>query len=877
MRPKSLSNNPLIRRNKRTVNISVARLTPPEKIHRVSYMANASDKTLGCVHNSSRLWYSRPRLSSAVVLCPVEDGVLIDGLARQEKICGPVAHTLLPRLLTLLDGSHTVAELGSMFSSLPHTYVESAVTMLADWGLLEQEDSSNEDIVSNENTVAFIHRCIASGFGIEGTTDACCRLRRQQICVVFTERIAAHATSLTLLLTVSGVNAVVLEDAQHLSKICTSEQMVIAVTDDDTDKEWYASLLAAQTTRGFSWLRVAVSASRGYADIGPLFDSAEKACYACFRSVHYCSSESFSSPLSESFDTLNTVSGFIALEVLTRLAVPGLSDDTRQFRRYQLTTWESHILSYPRLFGCHQCDSDQTWPNHCCTTTAIVYEQYVGLDSRATVSGRTAAVLFAQPSSHNEDGRTQFLVCDPIELGHNLVKVRGSVLQAILAVSDGAHTPIRLSAFASILGVAGGIRSYVGHSERRWAPTAGNLGSIELFVLVRNVEGLESGVYCYRADLHVLMPLRRRDMGTVGDFMNRAFGCVWDNMPDVLIIMVGHYQRLMRKYASFAYRLLHLDAGTAMSQLRMVANGLGIHSHLVNTWPDDLIEEYLHLRVPDVQISGLIALSRTSPISPTGRQRGFDAQPLVANSHWKHAHEYAALTVADVTEKLMRESRQTLEDLRVGPRPADVALLGRHNEKEEGVYLQALLSSNITAMAALELRRSTREFSETPVSLRHIGTILHYSHSADNMDWRVSCQQGLTLTYIVLARRVLRLEEGVYRYNPLTHSLIQQRDGLSYEEMKTLFVQPQYAAAPFVIWISGNLAAASSSQGGHGHRQLLFRAGAAGHRLWLASLGLGLSGSSFAGLIPGAARTLLDLDGYKRASLFAFAGGFNCC
>jgi hypothetical protein len=123
-------------------------------------------------------------------------------------------------------------------------------------------------------------------------------------------------------------------------------------------------------------------------------------------------------------------------------------------------------------------------------------------------------------------------------------------------------------------------------------------------------------------------------------------------------------------------------------------------------------------------------------------------------------------------------------------------------------------------------------------------------------------------------RNVLQLEAGIYRYNPLSHSLIHQGSGLSYEEMKTLFVQPEYAAAPFVIWIAGNLAAACFAQGGHGHRQLLFRAGAAGHRLWLASLGLGLRGSSFAGLIPGAARTLLDLDGYKRASLFAFAAGF---
>lgn len=60
-----------------------------------------------------------------------------------------------------------------------------------------------------------------------------------------------------------------------------------------------------------------------------------------------------------------------------------------------------------------------------------------------------------------------------------------------------------------------------------------------------------------------------------------------------------------------------------------------------------------------------------------------------------------------------------------------------------------------------------------------------------------------------------------------------------------------------------------------GHRRLLLRAGAAGHRCLMAVLGQGFAGCLVAGLIPGAARALLGLNGFDRASLFGVAFGVN--
>jgi nitroreductase len=99
--------------------------------------------------------------------------------------------------------------------------------------------------------------------------------------------------------------------------------------------------------------------------------------------------------------------------------------------------------------------------------------------------------------------------------------------------------------------------------------------------------------------------------------------------------------------------------------------------------------------------------------------------------------------------------------------------------------------------------------------------------------------------------------------------------GLAEEELASLFLQDEFADAACVIWIDADLDQACDMYGPAGHRRLLLRAGAAGHRFWMAVMALGLGGCLIAGLIPGAARKLIGLNGFDRASLFAVAVGYR--
>ena len=170
-------------------------------------------------------------------------------------------------------------------------------------------------------------------------------------------------------------------------------------------------------------------------------------------------------------------------------------------------------------------------------------------------------------------------------------------------------------------------------------------------------------------------------------------------------------------------------------------------------------------------------------------------------------------------------------------------------------------------------RTSVRTYTDDPVSPVQLSTVLGYAHRWDAAEWQGGECVDEALRFTVLANNVEGLEPGVYVYEPVARELISLRGALSADESADLFVQPEFADAPVIVWISANLAAACARNGSFGHRRLLIRAGAAGHRLWMASLALGMAGCLVAGVIPGAAKRHLGLDGYTNASLLAFTAG----
>jgi len=439
-----------------------------------------------------------------------------------------------------------------------------------------------------------------------------------------------------------------------------------------------------------------------------------------------------------------------------------------------------------------------------------------------------------------------------------------------------ARSPLSVKDLSTLLLLSAGIRepANAGPQVRRWAPTAGNFGSVEPFVVVREVEGLLPGFYFYQSNEHSLKFFeRRRGSLPVVEFMQRALGLETgddDDLPDALISLTGAFGRVATKYGAFAYKLINLDAGAAISQLSLVAAGLNIRMRVAPRWADDVIEEQFNLRTIAEQSTALVTLSgkRKKTLAPKSR-------PSLPNWRSRRSlQDFSGVTPSKLIEVLYDDSRLREDELSSYIVPGDSSTISRNEQGKPSLHLPPPLREGISQREAFANRRSVRYFAPSPVSLEQLSTMLSLASDSDvkNLS-RAECEDE-DLTLIIFASQVDGVAQGAYVYDRLSHSLSRLSEIQPGPEYTKLFVQPELAAAPLLVWVTGNLARACAAKGAFGHRRLLMRAGATAHALSMAALGLGLAGTIVAGLIPASGYTL-GIDGFRRASLVGFVAGYE--
>lgn len=228
----------------------------------------------------------------------------------------------------------------------------------------------------------------------------------------------------------------------------------------------------------------------------------------------------------------------------------------------------------------------------------------------------------------------------------------------------------------------------------------------------------------------------------------------------------------------------------------------------------------------------------------------------------------------DITLQLYRESRRGAADFQTEPNCVPQHLrIHQITADHQRIALPAPVEQTKPLAQSLLERMAIRFYPPTPLSAAQLGTILKAAILGDQQDWPHEEEAGVGLQLMAVAWRVEGIEPAVYSYDPKSHELAYVGPAPDPKEATSLALQAEFAAAPVLIFVTGNLAAACERYGSWGHRQLLLRAGAAGLRLWLASIGVGLAGTVFAGFLPRAAHRFAGVDGYLQASLLAYSVG----
>jgi hypothetical protein len=295
-----------------------------------------------------------------------------------------------------MDGSRTLRQLQDALSDAAPQHVRKAVALLVDAGLVEDSGADDVDPPANAETLAFLRRFIGATRWNSSGQAAYERLRASEIVIVDSPRQGQMNALLRSTLLATGIGSVELVGRAALRATNpvagggAEPAFIVSLSSEGDDIQWHAELGDWCIEHQMPWLRAVMDEKGGYADLGPFF-KAEGPCYGCFRKVHArpARPEPYNPPLVVKSEAAFWA-GMVAIEIIYLLTRIGPLATGKGFRRYDLVSWESKDLACPRIPGCSRCRPTAAYTIRAphgsdgadATDTAVVYSDYVGLQSR---------------------------------------------------------------------------------------------------------------------------------------------------------------------------------------------------------------------------------------------------------------------------------------------------------------------------------------------------------------------------------------------------------------------------------------------------------------------------------------------------------------
>jgi SagB-type dehydrogenase family enzyme len=158
---------------------------------------------------------------------------------------------------------------------------------------------------------------------------------------------------------------------------------------------------------------------------------------------------------------------------------------------------------------------------------------------------------------------------------------------------------VRQEALSTLLGLTWGVQKWVkipqlGEIAVKTSPSGGALHPVEAYVLARNVENLQAGLYHYNAADHRLELLRR---GATSKQITRWLANQWwYGSAGFVVFMTAIFGRTQWKYDyARAYRATLLEAGHLCQTFCLTAAWLGLAPFCTLAFADSPIEKALEL------------------------------------------------------------------------------------------------------------------------------------------------------------------------------------------------------------------------------------------------------------------------------------------
>jgi SagB-type dehydrogenase family enzyme len=421
-------------------------------------------------------------------------------------------------------------------------------------------------------------------------------------------------------------------------------------------------------------------------------------------------------------------------------------------------------------------------------------------------------------------------------------------------------------------GITREMKYIYGNYYMRAAPATGALYPIELYIVCRDIPGLNAGIYHFCPGDFTLTEIRS------GDYRADLAAAAGDNKnivtSPITIIFTSIAWRNAWKYEVRSYRHWFWDSGVIAANLIATATSNRLKSFLILGFVDDMVNSMLYLddkREASIAMATIGTDLAKHPVT-LGRHKEIDSLPapeilplskkgeVEYPEIWK-IHRASYLSDQEEVKRWINCGAESKKQDSIQSNTSDHSMI---NSRQ----LSSKTSAGHSLGEVILLRGSSRKFAKTSISFKELSTILESSVGRVPLDFLVGNQAkateatATTIDIYMIVNDVEGLQSGGYFFNRSTFSIEQLKSKIprnmsGYMEQKTrdrglmsgylCLGQSLFSDASVVFFLMTDLLGVLKSCGNRGYRAAQFEAGVIAGKIYLSAYAqqLGASGSTF--------------------------------
>jgi len=518
----------------------------------------------------------KPALRAGLTMYELESGLVIDGGPKPLWFRGARAADALRLVISRLEGSRDIPAIASV-TGLSVPLVKGIVGLLSAKGVL-QEGADPEPLPVDTDSWCYVARGLSRTEAFANTVDAVNAMAKTRLQVVgsdLTARPLVQQVKKSPFLrqvdhsTGDGAAGDGAAGDETLVVLCLKGEAPIGtIPFQDVDVENLPILLVNRF------------GSRYF--VGPYLEPGGRPCINCastaIREAAWSPDSAEPSPWH-----VEAACALIVNDIMHTVGRFGRATDPSTVVEHDMARWISRPFVVSAAPGCQRCyPGAEEVPDSKTLRVVLDYEARVAIRPRRWFYP-------AQHRTHYEEPTLALQTHEPSEHAANDVKLSvasKSLLADPLGRSEQVGPADRA---AALLHMTMGVRRIAEEDQPpdRWAASAGNLGAVTAYCLLREVAGVPDGAYRYDGPDHRLIALR---VGIGQEALWDDYQCEPGpaNPPAALIALVADLEKLGAKYGLKAHRLAWLDVGSTLGQMRAVGALIGLSVRPLSQWHDAL-------------------------------------------------------------------------------------------------------------------------------------------------------------------------------------------------------------------------------------------------------------------------------------------------